>query len=49
MNFQTIQNYYMAKINKIAKQIGTVIFITGLTILWLLAMSYSIQHTLFNR
>jgi len=39
----------MEKINKAAKQVGTIIFAVGLGVLWFLAMSYSIQHTLFNK
>lgn len=39
----------MEKINKKVKEIGTTIFVIGLIVLWFLIMSYSIQHTLFNK
>jgi len=39
----------MEKISKIAKQIGNFILIVGFITIWFLALSYSIQHTIFNR
>lgn len=39
----------MEKINKVVKQVGAIIFVVGISVLWFLAMSYTIQHTLFNK
>ena len=38
----------MEKINKFVKKTVTILAIISITILWFIAMSYSIQVTVFN-
>ena len=39
----------MEKINKFVKKTVTILTVISITILWFLAMAYSIQVTIFNK